>query len=73
MASVRELLRRGAENLAGLPEADPGLEARVLLRRAARLTDLEIFAFPEREVPSGTKAFIWRPWKPAGPAGRWPT
>jgi predicted nucleic acid-binding protein len=51
MATVRDLLKRGADALAGFPETDPALEARLLLRRAARLTELEIFAFPERTVP----------------------
>jgi len=59
MASVRDLLKRGAEVLAGLPESDPALEARLLLRRAARLTELEILAFPEREIPTRDESLFF--------------
>ncbi len=44
------LLRRGVERLTGLPETDPFLEARILLRRTAGLTDLDIFAYPNRPI-----------------------
>jgi release factor glutamine methyltransferase len=59
MATVRELLRGGADALAGLPEADPGLESRVLLRRMGRLTELEILAFPERQIPARLERSFW--------------
>jgi release factor glutamine methyltransferase len=51
MASVRDLLKIGIETLRGVPDSDPALEARVLLRRSARLTELEILAYPERSIP----------------------
>jgi len=59
MATVRELLRGGAEALAGLPETDPGLESRVLLRRMGRLTELEVLAFPERSIPPRLERAFW--------------
>jgi release factor glutamine methyltransferase len=60
MATVRDLLRKGAEALAGLPGSDPALEARVLLGRAGRLTELEILAFPDRRVLPRTERIFWK-------------
>ncbi len=45
-----ELLGRAIARLRIVPGIDPFLEARVLLRRTAGFTDLEIFAFPGRPV-----------------------
>jgi release factor glutamine methyltransferase len=45
-----ELLGRAVARLRIIPGIDPFLEARVLLRRTAGFTDLEIFAFPDRPV-----------------------
>jgi release factor glutamine methyltransferase len=50
--TVRDLLAEGAGRLTGLPGADPALEAGVLLRRFAHLTQLEVLAYPERPVPA---------------------
>ncbi|MBM3295311.1 MAG: peptide chain release factor N(5)-glutamine methyltransferase [Candidatus Aminicenantes bacterium] len=59
MATVRDLLRGGAEALAGIPGLDPALEARILLRRTGRLTELEILAYPERPVAAGFERKFW--------------
>jgi len=59
MPTVRELLRRGAEALSGVPGADPALEARVLLRRTGRLTELEILAYPDRPVTGRRERAFW--------------
>jgi release factor glutamine methyltransferase len=48
--TARELLDSGRRRLADLPETDPALEARALLRRTAGFTDLEILAYPDRPV-----------------------
>jgi release factor glutamine methyltransferase len=45
-----EILGQAVERLKDVDGADPRLEARVLLRRAAGFTDMEIFAFPDRPV-----------------------
>jgi len=45
-----EVLARAVERLKDIDGTDPRLEARVLLRRTAGFTDMEIFAFPERPV-----------------------
>ncbi|MBN1939239.1 MAG: peptide chain release factor N(5)-glutamine methyltransferase [Candidatus Aminicenantes bacterium] len=50
--TTAELLRRGVDLLKSLPDCEPFLEARILLRRAAGLTDLDVFAYPERPVSS---------------------
>jgi release factor glutamine methyltransferase len=50
MPTTQELLAEGRRRLAVLPNADPDLEARVLLRRALGFTEMEILAFPGRPV-----------------------
>jgi release factor glutamine methyltransferase len=48
--TAAELLRRAVDRLKFLPGAVPFLEARVLLRRMVDLTDLDIFAYPNRPI-----------------------
>jgi release factor glutamine methyltransferase len=50
MPATRQLLDEGRRRLSCLPDTDPALEARVLLRRALGFTEMEILAFPERPV-----------------------
>jgi len=57
--TAAELLRRAIDRFRKLPGADPFLEARVLLRRMAGLTDLDIFAYPDRPVePAVSRRFL---------------
>jgi len=57
--TAREFLQRGFERLRDLPETDPALEARVLLRRSTGFTEIEILAFPERPVAaSAARRFL---------------
>lgn len=55
-----EILARAAERLKEIDGTDPRLEARVLLRRAAGFTDMEIFAFPERPVGEAAAGRFFR-------------
>jgi release factor glutamine methyltransferase len=55
-----EILSRAAEILSDMDGTDPRLEARVLLRRAAGFTDMEIFAFPERPVSAAAAGRFFR-------------
>ncbi len=52
------LFIEGRRRLSEIPGVDAGLEARVLLRRIAGLTDLEVLAYPERPVaPAEARAY----------------
>ena len=55
-----EVLARAVERLKEIDGTDPRLEARVLLRRTAGFTDMEIFAFPERPVSGAAAARFFR-------------
>ncbi len=58
MPATHELLDEGRRRLAGLPGADPALEARVLFRRALGYTEMEILAFPGRPASaSGARRY----------------
>ncbi len=51
MSSVRALYLRGKSLLAGLPETNPELNSRLLLRKAAALGELEFLISPDKELP----------------------
>ncbi len=55
MNSTRDLLLRGAARLADLPGADPGLEARLLLKAASGWSSHEILLSPDRPVLSSAE------------------
>jgi release factor glutamine methyltransferase len=56
MATTQELLIEGWRRLSRLKGAEAALEARILLRRTLGFTELEILAYPEREVPAAGRA-----------------
>jgi len=51
LSSVRDLILEGRRRLDGLPLSDPALESRLLLQKAAGLSDNELLSSPERPVP----------------------
>jgi len=52
LSSVRELLRRGIALLGGLPGTDPTLDARLLLMKAAGLSETVLWTGLDAAVPS---------------------
>ncbi len=53
MSSIRDLILEGRRRIARLPLSDPALESRLLLQKAAGLSDQEVLTSPERPVASG--------------------
>lgn len=60
MSSARELLRRGTALLKRIPGADSALEARLLLRAAAGLSEEEIWTGLDRSVAPAAEARFLR-------------
>lgn len=55
MKTVHELFLQGKTRLKRLPQADPALEAKILLGKAASLTEAEFFVNPERPLSRATE------------------
>lgn len=60
MSSVRALYLRGKSLLAGLPETNPELNSRLLLRKAAALGELGFLISPEKELSSSAERRFFR-------------
>lgn len=53
MSSIRDLILEGRRRIVHLPLSDPALDSRLLLQKAAGLSDQEVLTSPERPVASG--------------------
>jgi release factor glutamine methyltransferase len=60
VSSVRALYLRGKSLLAGLPETNPELNSRLLLRKAAALGELEFLISPDKEIPLSAERRFFR-------------
>jgi len=55
LSSLRELFLRGRTLLGRLPQADPALESRLLLRKAAGISESDALMNPERLIPAAAE------------------
>jgi release factor glutamine methyltransferase len=60
LKTVQELFLQGKTRLRRLPQADPALEAKILLGKAASLTEGEFFASPGRPLSRATEDRFWK-------------
>lgn len=60
MSSIRELLLQGQRLLRHLPHIDSALEARLLLQKAADLSEQDVLVFPARPVPARSERLFFK-------------